>query len=111
MSHTTPAESGDAFHASTGQTVNTVLGPVPASELGVVALHEALLSVVPGAQYAPEISMDRAEIFEALAAKLNDFREHGGQTIVDSTGMSHGRGEEDARRILVDNPRNLLTVR
>ena len=57
----------------------------------MVAVHEALLSVVPGAQYAPDITMDRAEIFEALAAKLTDFREHGGQTIVDSTGMFHGR--------------------
>ncbi|MGO4188781.1 phosphotriesterase [Pseudarthrobacter sp. TAF60_1] len=91
MSHTTPVATGDAFHAPTGPTVNTVLGPVPASELGVVAVHEALLSVLPGAQYAPDISMDRAEIFEVLAAKLNEFREHGGKTIVDSTGMFHGR--------------------
>ncbi|MGO4690259.1 phosphotriesterase [Glaciibacter sp. 2TAF33] len=73
------------------KTVNTVLGPIPAHELGVVAVHEALLSVVPGAQYAPDISMDRAEIFEILASKLSDFRQHGGQTIVDSTGMFHGR--------------------
>jgi len=72
-------------------TVNTVLGPVPASELGIVAVHEALLSVLPGAQYAPDISMDRAEIFEVLANKLAEFRRHGGQTIVDSTGMFHGR--------------------
>src|SRR6476661_10752653 len=72
-------------------TVNTVLGPVPDSELGVVAVHEALLSVLPGAQYAPDITMDRAEIFETLAAKLKEFRDHGGQTIVDSTGMFHGR--------------------
>jgi phosphotriesterase-related protein len=57
----------------------------------VVAVHEALLSVVPGAQYAPDVSMDRAEIFEILAGKLTGFREHGGQTIVDSTGMFHGR--------------------
>ncbi|MET0886796.1 MAG: phosphotriesterase [Mycetocola sp.] len=71
--------------------VNTVLGPVPAEELGVVAVHEALLSVVPGAQFAPDISMDRAEIFEVLAEKLTDFRAHGGRTIVDSTGMFHGR--------------------
>ncbi|WP_411721944.1 phosphotriesterase [Mycetocola sp.] len=71
--------------------VNTVLGPIPAEELGVVAVHEALLSVVPGAQYAPDITMDRAEIFAILAAKLRDFREHGGTTIVDSTGMFHGR--------------------
>jgi phosphotriesterase-related protein len=73
------------------KTVNTVLGPIPAHELGVVAVHEALLSVVPGAQYAPDISMDRAEIFEVLAGKLTDFREQGGKTIVDSTGMFHGR--------------------
>ncbi|MFJ7014387.1 phosphotriesterase family protein [Streptomyces albogriseolus] len=72
-------------------TVNTVLGPVPAHELGVVSVHEALLSVVPGAEHAYDITLDRAEIFEILAAKLTDFRAHGGGTIVDSTGMFHGR--------------------
>ncbi|MEV0495261.1 phosphotriesterase [Streptomyces atratus] len=72
-------------------TVNTVLGPVPAEELGVVSVHEALLSVVPGAEYAFDITIDRAEIFETLAAKLKDFRVSGGGTIVDSTGMFHGR--------------------
>lgn len=72
-------------------TVNTVLGPVPAEELGVVSVHEALLSVAPGAEYAFDIRLDRAEIFETLAAKLKDFRAHGGGTIVDSTGMFHGR--------------------
>ncbi|WP_066302109.1 phosphotriesterase [Arthrobacter luteolus] len=86
---------GDASSTSTtsagGGTVNTVLGPVPAGELGVTSIHEALLSVVPGAEYAPEISMDRAEIFELLAGKLREFGRQGGQTIVDSTGMFHGR--------------------
>ncbi|WP_445525788.1 phosphotriesterase family protein [Streptomyces cyslabdanicus] len=72
-------------------TVNTVLGPVPAAELGVVSVHEALLSVVPGAEHAFDITIDRAEIFETLTAKLKDFRAHGGGTIVDSTGMFHGR--------------------
>jgi len=72
-------------------TVNTVLGPVPADELGVVSVHEALLSAIPGAEHAFDIAMDRAEIFEILAAKLTEFRDHGGRTIVDSTGMFHGR--------------------
>ncbi len=72
-------------------TVNTVLGPVPADDLGVVAIHEALLSVLPGAEHAFDITIDRAEIFEILARKLADFRAHGGGTIVDSTGMFHGR--------------------
>ncbi|MGW0781214.1 phosphotriesterase family protein [Streptomyces sp. NPDC002913] len=73
------------------KTVNTVLGPVPADELGVVSVHEALLSVVPGAEHAFDVAMDRAEIFETLAARLTDYRDKGGRTIVDSTGMFHGR--------------------
>src|SRR3954470_20231377 len=72
-------------------TVNTVLGAVDADELGVTSVHEALLSVVPGAEYAYDITIDRAEIFEVLAPKLTSFREAGGSTIVDSTGMFGGR--------------------
>ncbi|WP_432102223.1 phosphotriesterase [Streptomyces sp. bgisy091] len=72
-------------------TVNTVLGPVPADELGVVSVHEALLTVLPGAEHAFDITVDRSEIFEILATKLRDFRAHGGGTIVDSAGMFHGR--------------------
>lgn len=71
--------------------VRTVLGLVPANELGVVLIHESLLSVVPGAEYAPEIKMDKSEIFEVLKRKLIEFRRHGGKTIVDRTGMFHGR--------------------
>ncbi|MFJ8924103.1 phosphotriesterase [Streptomyces sp. NPDC102415] len=77
--------------SNTVKTVNTVLGPLPAEELGVVSVHEALLSVVPGAEHAFDITIDRAEIFEVLAGKLRDFRAHGGGTVVDSTGMFHGR--------------------
>lgn len=72
-------------------TVHTVLGPVAADALGTVAVHEALLSVVPGAEHAFDVTMDRAEIFETLVEKLTDFRHLGGGTIVDSTGMFHGR--------------------
>lgn len=71
--------------------VNTVLGPVPADDLGVVAIHEALLSVVPGAEHAYDIPFDRAEIFDVLARKLRAFRAAGGRTIADSTGMFGGR--------------------
>lgn len=71
--------------------VNTVLGPVPADQLGVTLMHEALLSVLPGAQYAPDISMDRAEIFATIAEQLRAFKAAGGGSVVDSTGMFHGR--------------------
>jgi phosphotriesterase-related protein len=81
----------DNLHEKNSGVVRTVLGLVPADELGVVLIHESLLSVVPGAEYAPEINMDKSEIFEVLKRKLTDFRRHGGKTIVDRTGMFHGR--------------------
>lgn len=71
--------------------VNTVLGPVDADGLGVTLVRESLLNLVPGAQYAYDIHIDRAEVFEALAAKLADFKANGGGTIVDATGMFEGR--------------------
>ena len=71
--------------------VNTVLGPVESESLGAVAIHESLLSVVPGAQYAFDISLDQAEIFEKISAKLRAFKAAGGSTVVDATGMFHGR--------------------
>jgi phosphotriesterase-related protein len=73
------------------QIVHTVLGPVPADDLGVVSVHESLLSVLPGAQYAYDLTIDRAQLFERLERRLADFRAAGGGTIVDATGMFHGR--------------------
>ena len=81
----------DAPRLGDARVARTVLGPVPVEQLGVIAVHEALLSVVPGAEYAYDIVIDRAEIFETLAAKLRAFKAAGGGTIVDATGMFHGR--------------------
>jgi predicted metal-dependent phosphotriesterase family hydrolase len=72
-------------------TVNTVLGAIHAAELGVVAVHETLRSVVPGAEYAYDITIDRAEVFEAIATELRAFKAAGGSTVVDASGMFHGR--------------------
>ena len=47
--------------------------------------------MLPGAEHAFDITIDRAEIFEILARKLTAFREQGGGTVVDSTGMFGGR--------------------
>lgn len=72
-------------------TAHTVLGPVAVDELGAIAIHESLLSVVPGAEYAYDIQIDRADVFATIAAKLRAFKAAGGGTVVDSTGMFHGR--------------------
>lgn len=72
-------------------SVNTVLGPVDARQLGVTLVSESLMYVLPGAQYGYNIKIDRAEVFEAIAAKLSAFKASGGGTIVDATGMFQGR--------------------
>lgn len=71
--------------------VNTVLGPIDARCLGVTLLSESLMYVLPGAQYAYDIKIDRAEVFDTLAAKLMQFKAAGGGSIVDATGMFQGR--------------------
>jgi len=71
--------------------VNTVLGPVDARQLGVTLVSESLMYVLPGAQYAYDIRIDRAEVFDAIAAKLREFKAAGGGAIVDATGMFQGR--------------------
>ncbi|UDY23481.1 hypothetical protein [Nocardioides sp. Kera G14] len=76
---------------ATSNTANTVLGPVPAAELGLVAVGERLLSVLPGAQYAYDIELDRSVIFRAIADKLTAFKAAGGGTVVDAGGMFAGR--------------------
>jgi phosphotriesterase-related protein len=85
---------GNNIEQKDSGVVRTVLGPVPAQELGVVLIHEVLISVVPGAEYAPEISMDKSEIFETLKRQLTELRRAGGNTIVDRGGMFHGRDVE-----------------
>lgn len=72
-------------------SVNTVLGPVDARDLGITLVSESLLYVLPGAQYAHDIRIDRAEVFEVLCAKLEAFKDAGGGAIVDATGMFEGR--------------------
>jgi phosphotriesterase-related protein len=47
--------------------------------------------VVPGAQHAFDVTIDRATVFERLAEQLTAFRRQGGGTIVDSTGIDQGR--------------------
>ncbi len=84
----------DNLQDNNAGVVLTVLGPVPSEDLGVVLIHESLLSVYPGAQFAPEINLDKSEIFEVLKRQLTDYRRNGGKTIVDQSGMFHGRDVE-----------------
>lgn len=71
--------------------VNTVLGPVPAEELGVVAVHEHIGYGMPGSELDTKWWKTPEERYEETVPKLRQFREYGGGTFVDVTGICNGR--------------------
>lgn len=69
----------------------TVLGPVNVEDLGRVLMQNTLLSIYPGAELAPDVQIDRSDIFESLKEQLFEIRKLGFSTIVENSGMFHGR--------------------
>jgi len=106
--------------------VNTVLGPIPASELGVTLMHEHILLDASGKWVAPcccsdrhiaempvkienlgELSLnplasrDNCQLFDADLAidELMKFKAQGGQSVVDPTNIGIGRDPKALQRI------------
>ncbi|MFV2176268.1 phosphotriesterase [Actinomadura sp. LOL_016] len=71
--------------------VNTVLGPIPAQELGVVAVHEHIGYGMPGSELDTKWWKTPEERYAETVPKLRGFRERGGGTFVDVTGICNGR--------------------
>lgn len=71
--------------------VNTVLGPVPAEELGVVAVHEHIGYGMPGSELDTRWWKTPEERYEETIPKLRKFHSYGGGTFVDATGICNGR--------------------
>ncbi|GII85273.1 phosphotriesterase [Sphaerisporangium siamense] len=71
--------------------VNTVLGPIPAEELGLVAVHEHIGYGMPGSELDTKWWKTPEQRYEETVPKLRRFREHGGGTFVDATGICNGR--------------------
>ena len=71
--------------------VNTVLGPVPAEELGIVAVHEHIGYGMPGSELDTRWWKTPEERYEETIPKLRRFHEYGGGTFVDVTGICNGR--------------------
>lgn len=71
--------------------VNTVLGPVPAEELGIVAIHEHIGYGMPGSELDTQWWKTPEQAYEETVPKLRAFREYGGRTFVDATGICNGR--------------------
>ena len=71
--------------------VNTVLGSIPAAELGIVAVHEHIGYGMPGSELDSTWWKNPEERYEETVPKLRQFHEYGGGTFVDATGICNGR--------------------
>ena len=71
--------------------VNTVLGTVSAEQLGIVAIHEHIGYGMPGSELDLKWYKTPEQAYEETVPKLRRFRELGGQTFVDATGICNGR--------------------
>ncbi|MDY6917603.1 MAG: phosphotriesterase-related protein [Chloroflexota bacterium] len=80
--------------------VNTVLGPVPADELGVTLIHEHLVLGHAGWEcdaYAPPY--DREAIAAACVEALSEAKAHGLKTMVDASPIDLNRDVELAKMV------------
>ena len=71
--------------------VNTVLGPIAAEELGLVAIHEHIGYGMPGCELDTRWWKRPEQAYEETVPKLRAFRAYGGGTFVDVTGICNGR--------------------
>jgi len=71
--------------------VNTVLGPIPTEELGIVAVHEHVGYGMPGSELDTKWWKTPEQRYEETVPKLRKFHEYGGGTFVDVTGICNGR--------------------
>ena len=117
--------------------IQTVTGPISPDELGVVAVHEHIYSgggpalyatlanyddfpywdapltidilgaVRRGAPNRENLSLDNVEI---AIEELRNFTKHGGQTLVDNTGVGSGRDPVIYRRIARETGLNIIAT-
>src|SRR6476620_255266 len=71
--------------------VNTVLGTIPAEELEIVAGHEHIGYGMPGSELDTRWWKSPEQAYEETVPKLRKFRDYGGGTFVDATGICNGR--------------------
>ena len=71
--------------------VNTVFGPIATEALGIAAMHEHIGFGLPESDLDTQWWNAPEEAFDVTVEKLRRFREHGGKTFVDCTGIGNGR--------------------
>lgn len=79
--------------------VNTVLGPIPTEAIGVAAMHEHVSFGQWGWSLDPQWWAKAGDMMNVSVEKISRFRDLGGQTFVDLSGIGFGRDIERYRVI------------
>lgn len=75
-------------------TVQTVLGPIDASEMGPTLVHEHVLFSYPGDELDPTWSWSRADALAVAIERMTQLLEFGIRTFVDPCAIEMGRDPE-----------------
>ncbi len=93
------ASAPSAFAQAVGGTVSTVTGEVPASDLGMVLMHEHVMVDFIGADQVRRSRYDTEEVFRTALPHLQQARELGCRTLVECTPAFLGRDPGLLRRL------------
>lgn len=90
-------------------TVNTVLGPLKASDLGRTLVHEHVLVGFPGwFMDARQPAFNRREAVERVVDAFQELRGHGVRTVIDPCPMDLGRDVEMTAEVSQRSGINLI---
>jgi phosphotriesterase-related protein len=92
-----------------GPRVETVLGPVPASELGLTLVHEHVMVDFVGADRVSRDRYDSDEVFRMALPFLEEARKAGVRTLVECTPAFLGRDPLLLRRLSERTGLRILT--
>jgi phosphotriesterase-related protein len=90
---------GAQSSAASGGTVQTVTGPVPASDLGVTLMHEHIVTDLRAPEERKPGDYDREDAIEKALAHLKELRAAGCRTLVEITPIHIGRDPLALRRL------------
>jgi phosphotriesterase-related protein len=88
--------------------VQTVLGPVPVTQLGVSLMHEHLVIGWPGWVFDPLARFDRMKVTSLLIERLHELKALGVSTFVDPCPIELGRNPELAAEVAEATGMNII---
>jgi predicted metal-dependent phosphotriesterase family hydrolase len=89
--------------------VQTVLGPVPASELGFTLVHEHVMCDFIGADQTGRHRWEVDAVVNRMLPLLQAYKEHGGRTFVDCTPAYIGRDPRVLRSLATKTGLHIVT--